>query len=60
MSVSFNLCLFLYLQDDLEYHRIPVSREVIVEYNQTITNSVGSVSLELALPQINLIHHHHF
>jgi hypothetical protein len=51
MSISVNLFLFLYFQDDLEYRCVLVLQEVFVGYDQTIANDVGLTSLELVLPK---------
>jgi hypothetical protein len=51
MSVSVDLFLFLYFQDDLEYHYVLVLQEAFVGYDQTIANGVGLTSLELVLPK---------
>jgi hypothetical protein len=51
MSVSVNLFLFLYFQDDLKYRCVLMLHEAFVEYDQTITNDVGLASLELVLPK---------
>jgi hypothetical protein len=52
MSVSVDLFLFLYFQDDIEYCCVLVLQEVFVGYDQTIANYVGLASLELVLPQV--------
>jgi hypothetical protein len=54
MSVSVDLFLFLYFQDDLEYHCVLVLQESFIRYDQTIANDVRLASLELVLPQIYL------
>jgi hypothetical protein len=51
MSVSVDLFLFLYFQDDLEYRCVLVLQEAFVGYDQTITNNFGLASLELVLPK---------
>jgi hypothetical protein len=58
MSVSVDLFLFLYFQDDLEYHCVLVPQETFVGYDQTITNGVGPASLESVLPQVCPVYHH--
>jgi hypothetical protein len=50
MSVSVDLFLFLYFQDDLEYRCVLVLQEAFVGYDQIIANDVGLASLELVLP----------
>jgi hypothetical protein len=52
MSVSVNLFLFLYFQDDLEYRCVLMLQEAFVGYDQTIANDVGLASLEFVLPQV--------
>jgi hypothetical protein len=52
MSVSVDLFLFLYFQDDLEYRCILVLQEAFVGYDQAIANDVGLASLKLVLPQV--------
>jgi hypothetical protein len=52
MSVSVDLFIFLYFQDDLEYHCVLVLHEAFVRYDQIIANDVGLASLELVLPQV--------
>jgi hypothetical protein len=52
MSVSVDLFLFLYFQDDLEYRCVLVLQVVFDGYDQTIANDVGLASLELVLPQV--------
>jgi hypothetical protein len=51
MSVSVDLFLFLYFQDDLEYCCVPVLQVAFVGYDQTIANDVGLASLKLVLPK---------
>jgi hypothetical protein len=51
MSVSVDLFLFLYFQDDLEYCCVLVLQEAFVGYDQTIANDVGLASFELMLPK---------
>jgi hypothetical protein len=53
MSVSVDIFLFLYFQDDLKYRCVLVLQEAFVGYDQTIANDVGLASLELVLPQIS-------
>jgi len=50
MLVLVDLFLFLYFDDDLEYHRVLAFQETFVGYDQIITNGVKPVSLELVLP----------
>jgi hypothetical protein len=52
MSVSVDLFLFLYFQDDLKYRCVLMLQEAFVGYDQTIANDVGLASLELVLPQV--------
>jgi hypothetical protein len=52
MSVSVDLFLFLYFQDDLKYRCVLMLQEIFVGYDQTIANDVGVASLELVLPQV--------
>jgi hypothetical protein len=58
MSVSVNIFLLLYYQDDLEYHCILMSQGVFVGYDQTIAYSIRPAYLELMLSQVCLIYHH--
>jgi hypothetical protein len=51
MSVSVDLYLFLYFQDDLKYRCVLMLQEVFVGYDKTIANDVGLASLELVLPK---------
>jgi hypothetical protein len=51
MSVSVDLFLFLYFQDDLKYRCVLILQEDFVGYDQTIVNDVGLASLELVLPK---------
>jgi hypothetical protein len=52
ISVSVDIFLFLYFQDDLEYRCVLVLQETFIGYDQTIANDVGLASLELVLPQV--------
>jgi hypothetical protein len=52
MSVSVDLFLFLYFQDNLKYRCVLILQEASVGYDQTITNDVGLASPELELPQV--------
>jgi hypothetical protein len=52
MSVSVDLFLFLYFQDDLEYRCVLVLQETFVGYDKTIANDIGLASLELVLPLV--------
>jgi hypothetical protein len=56
MSVSVDLFLFFYFRNDLEYQCVPISQEVFVGNDQTITNDIRSVSLKLSLPQVCHVH----
>jgi hypothetical protein len=51
MSVSVNLFLFLYFQDNLKYRCVLVLQEAFVGYDQTITNDVRLFSLEWCYPK---------
>jgi hypothetical protein len=51
MSISVDLFLFLYFQDDLKYRYVLMLQEVSVGYDQTIVNDGGLASLELVLPK---------
>jgi hypothetical protein len=50
MSVSVDLFLFLYFQDDLKYRCVLMLQETFIGYDQTIVNDVGLVYLEFVLP----------
>jgi hypothetical protein len=60
LSCQFSVDLFLFLcfQVNLEYHRVLVPQKAFIGYDQTITNDVGLVFLELVLPQFYLIYYH--
>jgi hypothetical protein len=58
MSISIDLLLFLYFQDNLEYHYILMPQETFIGYDQTIINSVEPASLELMLSQVYPVYHH--
>jgi hypothetical protein len=58
MLVPVDLFIFLCYQNDLEYHCVLMSQEAFIRYDQIITNSVGSVYLELVLPQVCLVYHY--
>jgi hypothetical protein len=55
MSVSVDLFLFLYFQDDLKYRCVLILQEAFVGYDQTIANDIGLASLELVLPKLIII-----
>jgi hypothetical protein len=51
MSVSVDLFLFFYFQDDLKYRCVLMLQEASVGYDQTIANDVGLASLEYRYPK---------
>jgi hypothetical protein len=52
--IILNLYYDIYFQDNLEYHYVPVSQETFVGYDQTITNGIGSASLNWCYPMFVL------